>query len=148
MTEKRLKKQIKGRFQKGQSGNPMGRPEGGRNKATLLAQALLSGEAQALARKAVDLALAGDVTCLKICLERLVPPRKDSPVNVELPKVEGVSDLSKVSGALLQAVATGELTPCEAQALAGVLDVHRRALETSVIEDRLSALEAKVGKKP
>jgi hypothetical protein len=53
-------------------GNP-GRPPGCRNKATLAALALLEGEAEALARKAVELALAGDTAALKLVLDRLLP---------------------------------------------------------------------------
>jgi hypothetical protein len=140
-SEKPLKKQIKGRFQKGQSGNPRGRPEGGRNRATHMAQTLLDGEAESLARKVVELALAGDVMCLRICLERLVPPRKDAPIHVVLPEVESIGDLPKVTEAILQAVAEGEVTPSEAESLVRLIDVHRKTVELADIESRLSLLE-------
>ena len=39
-----------GRFQKGQSGNPQGKPKGARNATTILAQNLLDGEAEALVK--------------------------------------------------------------------------------------------------
>ena len=58
-----------GGFQKGQSGNPRGRPAGSRNNATLACEALLEGQAEALTQKAVDMALAGDTVALKLCLE-------------------------------------------------------------------------------
>src|SRR6266480_1202286 len=45
-------------FAKGQSGNPAGRRRGCRNKATRAAEAYLDGEAETLARKAAELALA------------------------------------------------------------------------------------------
>ena len=54
-----------------------GRPQGSRNKATLAIEALLDGESDKLTRKAVDLAMKGDTTALRLCLERLCPPRKD-----------------------------------------------------------------------
>ena len=44
-------------------GNP-GRPAGARNRATLAALALLEGEAEALTRRCVGLALGGDTTAL------------------------------------------------------------------------------------
>ena len=46
-------------FEKGKSGNPSGRPVGARNRATLAMEALLDGAAEAITRKAVDLAKGG-----------------------------------------------------------------------------------------
>jgi len=60
--EKTGRKQRGRPFAPGTSGNPAGRPKGARNRATVAAEALLEGEAEALTRKAVELALAGDVT--------------------------------------------------------------------------------------
>ena len=67
-------------------GNP-GRPKGSRNKATLAAEALLDGEAETLTRKAIDLANAGDTTALRMCIERILPARKDRPVSITLPPI-------------------------------------------------------------
>ena len=69
-------KRVRGRrFAKGRSGNPGGRPRGSINRSTRAAQLLLDGEATALSRKAVELALAGDPTALRLCLDRTVAPR-------------------------------------------------------------------------
>src|SRR6516225_9807088 len=62
-------------FEKGRSGNPAGRPRGSRNRSTLAAQLLLQGEAEALTRKAVELALGGDPTALRLCLSHCAAPR-------------------------------------------------------------------------
>jgi len=69
----------RGQFKPGQSGNPRGKPKGARHKATLAALELLDGEAEALTRKAVDLALEGDTTALRLCLERIAPPARMRP---------------------------------------------------------------------
>jgi hypothetical protein len=61
--------------------NNPGKPKGARCKAILAAEAILNGEAESLTRKAVELALEGDSVALKICIERLVPARKDRPVS-------------------------------------------------------------------
>ena len=74
------------RFRKGQSGNPSGRPRGARNKTTLAVEALLDGEAEVLTRKAIERAKDGDSVALRLCLERILPPRKDRPVSFALPK--------------------------------------------------------------
>ena len=74
-----------GGFQKGQSGNPKGRPKGARNRTTVIAQTILEVEAEALVRKVVQLGLEGDLTCLRICLERLVPPEKGCAHRLSVP---------------------------------------------------------------
>jgi hypothetical protein len=80
------------RFRKGQSGNPSGRPRGARNKATLAVEALLDGEAEVLTRRAIERAKEGDSVALRLCLERILPPRKDRPVSFALPKIESAAD--------------------------------------------------------
>ena len=125
----------------GQSGNPKGRPEGSRNRATLAAQALIDGQAEALVKTAVGLALGGDGPMLKVILERLVPARKDAPIKVTLPPMEKASDIPQAMSSILASVAAGELTPTEAQAVAGLVELQRRALETSELEQRIAALE-------
>ncbi|MET8524060.1 DUF5681 domain-containing protein, partial [Nocardioides sp. NPDC004968] len=57
-------------FKRGQSGNPAGKPRGARHKVTLAIEALLEGEAGALTRKAIELGLAGDMTALRLCMDR------------------------------------------------------------------------------
>lgn len=76
--------------------------------------ALLEGEAEALTRKAVELALQGNALALKLCLDRLHPPRRDPPVAFSLPSVASAEDLARAMAAIAAAVAAGELTPAEA----------------------------------
>lgn len=68
-----------GRWKPGVSGNPAGKPRGPRHQATRAAEALLEGEAEGLARIAVEAALSGDVQALRLCLDRILPPRKGRP---------------------------------------------------------------------
>ncbi len=89
---KTAKKQSGRPFKKGKSGNPNGRPQGSRNKATLAIEELLDGEAEGLTRKAVELAMEGDTTALRLCLDRLCPPRKDRPVSFDLPTMKVPAD--------------------------------------------------------
>ena len=88
-----------------------GRPKGARNRTTQAVLALLEGEAEALSRKAVEMALAGDSVALRLCLDRLAPPRKDSPVQFALPRMSCARDAAQAAGAVLEAVAAGHLTP-------------------------------------
>src|SRR5690348_14063439 len=109
MTADSLQKQDQGLggrlFRKGRSGNPAGRPPGSRNRATVAAEALLEGEAQALTRKAIELALEGDTTALRLCLERIVPQRKSRTVAFDTPRIDRVEDLAGAIGSIFQAVA-------------------------------------------
>ena len=72
-----------------------GRPKGARNRTTQAVLALLEGEAEALSRKAVEMALAGDSVALRLCLDRLAPPRKDSPVQFPLPRMKSARDAAE-----------------------------------------------------
>src|SRR5580704_6937267 len=74
-------------FKAGRSGNPAGKPKGSRNAATLAMEALLDGESEALTRKAIELAKGGDMAALRLCLDRILPPRKDRPVSFALPVI-------------------------------------------------------------
>ena len=121
-------------------GNP-GRPHGARHKATRAALALLDGEAKALTRKAVELALEGDTTALRLCLERIAPPRRDAPVTFDLPRMETARDAAMAAGAVLDAVALGDLTPTEGAHIMGLLETYRRTLETTEMAARMTELE-------
>jgi hypothetical protein len=121
-------------------GNP-GKPKGARHKATQAALALLDGQAEALTQQAVTMALEGDTTALRLCLERIAPPKKDAPVQFDLPPMQSATDAAKAAGAALDAVALGDLTPTEGAHIMGLVETYRRTLETTELEERVTALE-------
>lgn len=124
-------------------GNP-GRPKGARHKTTLAAEQLLVGEAKALARKCIDLALKGDPTALRLCMERIVPARKDRLIRVAMPPIEGVADHPAALAELAAAAASGEIAPAEAESLARVLAEHRKSVETADLAERIARLEERL----
>jgi hypothetical protein len=128
-------------FPKGTSGNPAGKPPGARNRATLAVQELLNGEAEKLTRKCVELALHGDSTALRLCMERLAPPPKDRPIDFPMRAASTVRDINNALAEVAAAVGAGNLTPGEGNSLAALLEVHRRGIETSDLEDRVERLE-------
>ena len=144
LTENTDKKQ-RGRFKKGQSGNPAGKPKGARNRATMAAETLLEGEAENLTRKAIEKALEGDSVALKLCLDRILPRRREAPIFFKMPKFQTASDLPKITEALLRAVSVGEILPHQARSVAEILENHRRTLETQEMEQRIIALEKEAG---
>jgi Family of unknown function (DUF5681) len=128
-------------FPKGQSGNPNGRPVGARNQATLAAEALLDGEAEKLTRKAVVLALRGNVACLRLCLDRILAPRRERSAQFPFPALNSVVDASQAMAGIAGAVGRGELTPVEAAQLSHIVETYVRVIETTEIERRLQVLE-------
>jgi Family of unknown function (DUF5681) len=128
-------------FQKGESGNPAGRPRGVRNRATILMQNLLADDAETIARKAIELAKDGDIAAIRMCMDRLAPARKDEPVVLDLPPLDTAADTVAASARIVAAVTAGDLTPSEAADLAKVIDIYVRALETRSFEERLTKLE-------
>ena len=127
-------------------GNP-GKPKGARSRATMAAEVLLQGKAEALTRTAIDKALEGDGVALRLCLERLVPPRKDTPVNIELPVITNAADVVGASAAVLAAVGAGDVTPDEAGRVMTLLTAHKSIIEMGELERRIAALEEKEGKR-
>jgi hypothetical protein len=127
--------QQAGRFRKGQSGNPRGRPKGARNSATLAAEALLEGEAEKLTRKVIELALDGDTVALRICMERICPARKDRPVAFALPPINTARDAADVMSDVLSAVASAQITPADASEISKVVAVAVKAFEAAELPD-------------
>jgi len=138
-TENRMKPDTK--FKPGQSGNPRGRPKGSRHKTTLAIEQLLDGEAEEITRKAIEKAKEGDITALRLCLDRLAPSRKDRHIEFNLPKMEKAGDAANASAAIVEAASSGELTPSEAAELLKIIESYARTLQTCDFEERLERLE-------
>ena len=135
-----------GTFAKGSVPNPKGRPVGARNKHLIAAEILLDGEAEKLTRKAVELALAGDSACLRLCIDRILPPRKDRPlVGMEVPEVNSLDDVALALGAVVEHVSSGAITPSEGAAVAGLIQNYSDAIQMTEVTRRLEILEQKAG---
>ena len=127
-------------FAPGNPGGP-GRPSGSRNKASIALDVLAEGAAPAAMAKLAEAVAAGDMRAIEILLSRVWPIRKGRPVTLTMPVIKTASDLAEAMGCVTEAMASGDLTPEEAQAVSAVLETKRRAIETVELEARLSALE-------
>jgi len=132
---------VRGRpFQKGNGG----RRPGSKNRSTLVAEALVKGEEAELVRKGIELAKAGDTQMLKFFLDRLLP--KDRSISIELPPMYRADDAVDALGAIINAVASGQITPAEGAALATLVEAYVRTINVHELEARLDKLERDVSK--
>src|SRR5262245_30100660 len=123
-------------FEKGESGNPAGRPRGSRNRATLLMESLLADDAEAIGRKAIEMAKQGDMAAIRLCMDRLSPARKGEPVAFELPPLDKPADSVAAAATIVAAVAAGGLTPAGAAGVGKVVGVYVRGLAAKAVGRR------------
>ena len=129
------------KWKKGVSGNPTGKKPGTRHKATQLAEILLDGQTEQLVNKCVEMAIDGDSTAMRICMDRLIPPRKSRPITIQLPDTKTAVGVADAQSKVVKTVAEGELAIEDGQALSSILEARRKALETQDHEERLNKLE-------
>ena len=127
---------ARGRWCKGTSGNPDGRPLGSRHRATLAAEALVQERAAELVNAAISSALGGNATLLRALLDRILP-RREAVIALDLPHVQTAADAVAGLSALLAAVANGELSASEAAGLGSLLKDWADAREAAQLEARM-----------
>lgn len=134
------------RFKKGTSGNPKGKPTGTKDKRTELRE-LLKPHADALVKVAVEKALEGGTTALRLCIDKLIPSVKavSLPVKLDIP-AEGT--LTEQVAGIYQATIKGKIATDEAAALVGILQGQARITELVELEQRLATIEERLGTKP
>lgn len=128
-----------GRFRAGNSG----RPKGSRNKASIIASKLLRGESGALARKAVELALQGDVQALRLAMQHILPPIRSQSERVRVPGLREASTPSEQARAIVAAAARGAIGPDTASQLLGAMADAAKICEIDELSARIAALEAR-----
>jgi len=131
------------KFEKGQSGNPKGRPKGARNRLAVTVDELMQADATKIVEVALDKAKSGDATFVRMVLDRIIPLVKDRPVTFDLPGIDSAQDAAVAVGAVLRAVADGDLTPIEAAEVSKIVSTYVTALEASDLEQRIAKLEAR-----
>jgi hypothetical protein len=134
--------QVRGRpFQPGNTFG-LGRPKGSRNKTTKKMNEMLEKYSEPIFQKCMSMAMKGDRVALKLCVERLFPARRDGYVQMPpLPRTQTMQDLAEGNQRVLQAVARGQITPGDGEAISRILEERRRVIESVEWEARIAALE-------
>lgn len=133
--------QEKGRFKKGESGNPRGKPKGAKHRASLLAEKLFENDIEMVCNQVISQAKEGNLQAAKIILDRLLPPRKDRLINIKLPSINDSSDALEAVRMICFAVGNGEITPLEGEALSKIIEIQNKSIELYDFEKRLQAIE-------
>ena len=118
-----------------------GRPKGSQNKTTMMARRLLDEYAEPIVRKSIVDALKEDGPSRRIWMERILPAQRDAKIRVKLPRTIAARDVDEAAENVVQAVASGRLSPANGTALAQILEFRRKAIETGELQMRLAKLE-------
>ena len=130
-------------FKPGQSGNPAGRKPGSKNK---LRFPKLQEAGPEIVQKAIDEALKGDPSALRLCIERLIPRLRPQAalINVEAAS----SKIADIGRLIVDAALSGKVSPDAARDILSALSDVAKLKEITEIETRLKALEDLEGKPP
>ena len=136
---------AEGKFLKGQSGNPGGKPPGIRNRATMIVEQLFDGACGEVSREALAKAMNGDSAVLRLIVTRLIGPRRHRASNFTLPPLENAADVAPAIAAIIAAAAEGAISTAEACEMSQVVERYARALAGEEVEARLQRLEGACG---
>ena len=136
-----LGRNANGTFTKGTIGNPAGRALGSRNKATIACEQLLDRSGKKLTKLAIEKAEAGDPMALRLTLDRIIPPRRERPRPFTYIKPKSAAEVPQAINAILEQMASGELTASEGAAIISGIETLRAAYATADLEARVKALE-------
>jgi hypothetical protein len=107
-----------------------------------VAEALLNGEEVELVRTGIERAKAGDTQLLKFFLDRILA--RDRSVHIEIPQMKRADDAVDALGAIINAVADGQITPGEGASLATLVEAYARTINVHELEARLDKFERKL----
>lgn len=129
-----------------QPGNRMGkgRPEGSKNKATILLEEMGEENAMAIYQSMIEKAKEGDIQSAKFIMERIMPIRKSRPLSLPIKDIKDLDKIQVAFDKLFEEMSTGKITLDEMLSLVQVLEGRVKLLDTAEWQQRVEALEDKL----
>jgi len=143
-TENREPKPRRRLFQKGQSGNPAGRPVGARKKIT----AAIEGRIADAAPELIEGLIADARKDARVALDLLKLLGLGRRTVIELPDalpIRTIDDIRAAHAIVIEKVLAGEICIEDGMALFGLLERHREAIEVAELAAEVKELKARVG---
>jgi Family of unknown function (DUF5681) len=119
-------------FQKGQSGNPAGRPRGVFRTPAMLARQMLEGDAEGIVRNTITHAKGGNGTAMRICWDRIWPRSTKEPDGCKPVSPEEMGDAFQFIGDILAAIERGDLVAREGSGIVGVIEAYEQKIEAKI----------------
>lgn len=121
-----------------------GRPRGSRNQAKSPVQELLEEYSPHLTKKCIALAMTGDRSAMRLCMERISPAHRDGCIRMSLPAIRTAQDLDKAAEKVTQAIRRGRIAPADGEKMMNIFQMRARVMESAQLESRLEKLEAEM----
>ncbi|MGA2717225.1 MAG: hypothetical protein ABSG41_29455 [Bryobacteraceae bacterium] len=118
-----------------------GRPKGSSNKVKSPEQELLDEYKLPLTRKCISLAGQGDRSAMRICMDRIFPPRRDACIRMSLPPIKTARDVDKAAERVTQAIGRGKIAPAEGAIMMEILKTRSEIIESVHTVSRIEKLE-------
>ncbi len=138
------KTRINGKFRKGFSGNPQGKPKGCKSHNTKLLKEILKGSQEKILNKMIDQAMQGNTSCQRELLSRAFPKPKQPDVDLQnISPVSDMSDIPQFITSLLSETMSGNLNAEVLDTISRSVNRLTASFEISDLADRINLLEQK-----
>ena len=125
-----------------------GRPPGSGNKTRGEGEDLIKKYTPQIVTKCIHSALRDNASAMRLCMERVVPSRRDALARIKLPRIRAAEDVSKAAEKVMRAIAHGEITPAEGERMMNALECQLRIIREVELQSRLERAEADLANMP
>lgn len=116
-----------GHFKKGVSGNPKGRPYGVKNRVSVVVHEIFEREAPAIIYKLIELAKSGNISAIKLILDRICPISKDADLKFKLPEIDNRDGINKAKAEVQKDFIDGKLSVSETKEAIDFLKIAEKS---------------------